>query len=114
VFVDTTFIFLNCCVGINTFRGHLCHCPNRKRSWFSLVLSFFLWPMVWCDLQRTMRSWTGQYFADVVLDVMSYWFWDSWRGVLFQYFNVQTGQTSETRVKSGDEVIRAIKENLDI
>lgn len=77
LFVMMTLEFLHCCVGMNTFVGHL-----RQTGWRDHLDVFgvaVLWPIMWGDVHRLMSSLGMPWFA-IIIDVVHYWTVLSWRG----------------------------------
>ena len=75
-FVMTTFVFLQCCVGMNTFVGHLKHAGHRHLEVLEVAV---FWPIMWAKVHRGMSSWGMPWFA-IMIDVIHYWTVQSWRG----------------------------------
>lgn len=110
----TTFAFQNCCVGIQSFRGHLKH-----RGWGGVMedaINSLIWPWGWLQLDHSLRGW-GLSFADAFFNAVEYWFVSSWRGVRLSSVDIDTGAISTTYIKTPEDARDAIREavvrNLD-
>ncbi|TSC81801.1 MAG: hypothetical protein G01um101420_805 [Parcubacteria group bacterium Gr01-1014_20] len=109
----TTFAHQHCCVGLNTFGGHI-----RHRGWQGVGEDLFasiVWPWHFYQFDRFLKGW-GLSLADAVLNAIQYWLVDSWRGTIFSSVNFQTGEVTTGRVKTPDEahaaIVSAITEHL--
>lgn len=105
----TTFSFQNCCVGMQRFRDHLVH-----RGWggvFEDLVGAIIWPWVWFALDRNLRGWYMT-FMDAVLNALEFWFVSSWRGSTLTYIDMQTGESTTTRLSTPEEVQSAIRDAI--
>ena len=105
----TTFSFQHCCVGMQSFRSHLKHA-----GWADVgqnLLGAIIWPWSWFNLGRNLMGW-GMNLPDAMINAVVYWLVDSWRGVSFTFWDVQTGEETTGRVKTPEDTQRAITDAL--
>jgi hypothetical protein len=69
MFVMTTFTFQHCCVGMNTFRGHIFHAGTRHLE--NLYISIF-WPYMIYVTDKNLQKWCFSWFL-AVINIFEYW-----------------------------------------
>lgn len=109
MFIMTTFSYLHCCVGLQTFTNHLRHSGMRH---LTHALEALLWPLSWLGIHQQLMCW-GICWLDVILQVIEYWFITRWKGTTFEFFDFEKGTVTSTRVAPEDSqeaLINAIKE----
>ena len=105
----TTFAFQHCCVGMQSFREHLKH-----RGWKGVAedsVGSLVWPWCWFQLDHVLKGWYMS-FPDAVCNAFEYWLMSSWRGTTFTHIDVQTGETTTTRLKTPEDTRDAIRNVL--
>jgi hypothetical protein len=105
----TTFSFQHCCAGVQSFRSHLKHA-----GWVNTggnLLGAIIWPWSWFNLGRNLAGW-GMSLPDAMINAVMYWLVDSWRGVSFTVWNVETDEQTTIHVKTPEDAQRAMTDAL--
>lgn len=105
----TTFCFQNCCVGMNTFCGHLMH-----RGWKGAgedLISSIIWPWSWYRINCFLIGWYSNLLI-AVCNAFEYWLVSSWRGVSFTSIDFQTGESTTVYVKTPEETYNALHDAI--
>ena len=87
LFVMTTFAYQQCCVGLNTFRDHICH-DGSNHCWNLLAAG--LWPYTLFVIDRNLQGWSMSWL-DAVLGTFEYWFVTTWKGVKLESYDLREG-----------------------
>ncbi len=108
-----TFRYQNCCVGMNTFRGHIRHSIGEIAT--EDILMSVIWPWGWYVLDRNFSSW-GLPWGEIVFQAFCHWLITSWRGVELVTINFRTGEPKTTYIKNPDQarevLVKDISETL--
>lgn len=107
-FAMTTFAFQNCCIGMNTLRGHLLHA--REKHLESLVIAL-TWPYMWGQVSRNLSGW-GISWLDIILNVAEYWCVTIWKGVRIEFFNPRTGESRVAHAKTPEATYEVVKNGV--
>lgn len=108
VFCMTTFSFLHCCVGLNTFSGHILHYGKKHME---NVMTGLLWPVSWWLVDKNLKGWY-LCWMDVVFGTIEFWLITRWRGVRVDFFNIQSGEQETVFSKSVKESSGFVKDKI--
>ncbi|KKQ45756.1 MAG: hypothetical protein US63_C0011G0024 [Candidatus Moranbacteria bacterium GW2011_GWC2_37_8] len=109
IFCMTTFSYLHCCVGMNTFRGHIMHYGSRHLE--NLLLGL-VWPVSWWMVDRNIGGW-GLNWMDVVFGTLEFWLVTTWRGVRVDFVDMQSGEEETVYSKSPEESLSFVKDKIE-
>lgn len=108
IFCMTTFSFLHCCAGLNTFKGHIMHYGKQHME---NVIIGLLWPVSWWMVHRNISGW-GLSWMDVVFGTLEFWFVTVRRGVRVDFINMQSGESETSFSKSPEESIDLLAKHM--
>lgn len=107
-FCMTTFSFLHCCVGMNTFWGHIMHYGSRH---LENIVCGLLWPVSWWMVHRNINGW-GLSWMDVVFGTLEFWLVTIWRGVRVDFVDMKSGEKETVYSKSPEESVDLLAKHM--
>ena len=105
-----TFLYKNCCEGMQSFRVHLKH--RGLRGVGEDFLSSLIWPWRWFQFRRFLKG-SDVCLADLFHDATKYWFVNIWRGTALTNVNFQTGEITTIYVKTPKDARDAIRDVIE-